>query len=76
MADNSLDGFPGADVTGVNRIATSPTEGEGFLSDERNCRVATVDAGGTPHVSSLWYVWDGKQLPATETLSDQEAVLS
>lgn len=74
MAENSSDGFPGTDVTGVNRIATSPLEGKEFLSDERNCRVATVDAGGTPHVSSLRYIWNGK-LPEAETLSDPEAVL-
>jgi hypothetical protein len=76
LADNSSDGFPGADVTGAKRIAMSPAEGERCLSDERNCRVATVDAGGTPHVSRLWYVWDGTQLPVPETLGDQEAVLS
>jgi hypothetical protein len=29
------------------------------LRGERTCRVATVGAGGWPHVSALWFVWDG-----------------
>jgi PPOX class probable F420-dependent enzyme len=30
-----------------------------FLTTERTCRVATVDGHGQPHVSPLWFVWDG-----------------
>jgi len=29
-----------------------------FLDAQRTCRVATVGAGG-PHLSPVWFVWDG-----------------
>jgi hypothetical protein len=37
-------------------IAMTPEEIDGFLADERTCRVATVGAGG-PHATPLWYLW-------------------
>jgi pyridoxamine 5'-phosphate oxidase-like protein len=40
-------------------IAMSPEEVDAFLLDERTCRVGTVGASGHPHVSALWFVWDG-----------------
>jgi Pyridoxamine 5'-phosphate oxidase len=40
------------------RLAMSQTELDGFLQHERTCRVATINADGSPHVSPLWYVWD------------------
>jgi predicted pyridoxine 5'-phosphate oxidase superfamily flavin-nucleotide-binding protein len=44
------------------RIAMSEAERDEFLNSERTCRVATVDAQGTPHVAPLWFVWDGTSL--------------
>lgn len=32
-----------------------------FLRDQVTCRVATVGMDGEPHVSPLWYVWDGSR---------------
>ena len=42
------------------RIAMTPEECNAFLSTERTCRVGTVGANGLPHVSPLWFVWDGR----------------
>ncbi|GAA4957438.1 hypothetical protein GCM10023238_25200 [Streptomyces heliomycini] len=33
-----------------------------FLTVQRTCRVATVSADGAPHVSTLWFAWDGTSL--------------
>jgi hypothetical protein len=41
------------------RIAMTPEERDAFLAAERTCRLATVGSSGLPHVSPLWYVWDG-----------------
>jgi hypothetical protein len=43
------------------RIAMTATELAEFLASERTCRVATVSADG-PHVTPLWFVWDGDAL--------------
>lgn len=43
-------------------LAMTPDERDDFLATESTCRVATVDAEGQPHVSPLWYVWDGSAL--------------
>ncbi len=40
----------------------SPAELDEFLTIQRTCRVATVSADGTPHVSALWFAWDGTSL--------------
>lgn len=37
-------------------------ERDAFLTEQKVCRVATVSAGGRPHVSPLWYAWDGENL--------------
>lgn len=37
-------------------------ERDAFLREERTCRVATVGSSGAPHVTPLWYVWDGDAL--------------
>ena len=37
-------------------------ERDAFLGEQKVCRVATVSAGGRPHVSPLWYAWDGESL--------------
>lgn len=40
-------------------MAMTADELDSFLRAQRTCRVATVGRGGAPHVSPLWYVWDG-----------------
>ncbi|WKX73739.1 pyridoxamine 5'-phosphate oxidase family protein [Streptomyces sp. XD-27] len=44
------------------RIMMTPEERDGYLAGRRTCRVATVGADGRPHVSALWFVWDGTAL--------------
>ncbi|GGS48734.1 pyridoxamine 5'-phosphate oxidase family protein [Streptomyces griseoviridis] len=44
------------------RIMMTPGELDAFLTAQRTCRVATVSADGAPHVSTLWFVWDGGSL--------------
>ncbi|MFJ2260985.1 pyridoxamine 5'-phosphate oxidase family protein [Streptomyces sp. NPDC087844] len=44
------------------RIMMTPEELDEFLTTQRTCRVATVSADGAPHVSTLWFAWDGKSL--------------
>jgi enoyl-CoA hydratase len=43
-------------------IAMTQSELDAFLGTERTCRVASISAGGRPHVSPLWFVWDGSAL--------------
>ncbi|NBM16429.1 pyridoxamine 5'-phosphate oxidase family protein [Streptomyces sp. GC420] len=44
------------------RIMMTPGELDAFLTEQRTCRVATVAEDGRPHVSPLWFVWDGGSL--------------
>ncbi|MEU7049441.1 pyridoxamine 5'-phosphate oxidase family protein [Streptomyces eurythermus] len=44
------------------RIMMSPAELDEFLATRRTCRIATVSADGTPHVSALWFAWDGTSM--------------
>ncbi|KUF17039.1 MULTISPECIES: pyridoxamine 5'-phosphate oxidase family protein [Streptomyces] len=44
------------------RIMMTPGEVDAFLTGERTCRVATVSSDGAPHVSALWFVWDGTSM--------------
>ncbi|MFI6287923.1 pyridoxamine 5'-phosphate oxidase family protein [Streptomyces sp. NPDC051018] len=44
------------------RIMMTPGERDAFLAEQRTCRVATVSADGRPHISALWFVWDGMSL--------------
>ncbi|CAL9391358.1 pyridoxamine 5'-phosphate oxidase family protein [Streptomyces griseomycini] len=44
------------------KIMMTPGELDDFLTAQRTCRVATVSADGAPHVSALWFVWDGTSL--------------
>lgn len=37
-------------------------ERDAFLREQRICRLATVNRHGRPHVSPLWYVWDGSSV--------------
>jgi nitroimidazol reductase NimA-like FMN-containing flavoprotein (pyridoxamine 5'-phosphate oxidase superfamily) len=40
-------------------IAMTMAEVDAHLRAERTCRVGAVGADGGPHVSALWFVWDG-----------------
>ncbi|MFE0513929.1 pyridoxamine 5'-phosphate oxidase family protein [Streptomyces sp. NPDC058964] len=44
------------------KIMMTPGELDEFLTTQRTCRVATVSADGVPHVSALWFAWDGRSL--------------
>ncbi|MDO9485568.1 MAG: pyridoxamine 5'-phosphate oxidase family protein [Actinomycetota bacterium] len=43
-------------------IAMTSDERDEFLRSERVCRVASVGGDGAPHVTPLWFVWDGASL--------------
>ncbi len=53
------------------RIAMSPEERDEFLRSERTCRVASVKSNGAPHLSALWFVWDGESLWLTSIVKSQ-----
>jgi hypothetical protein len=53
------------------KIAMSDEERDAFLSSERTCRVASVGADGSPHVTPLWFVWDGTSLWLTSIVKSQ-----
>jgi Pyridoxamine 5'-phosphate oxidase len=53
------------------RIAMSPEERDAFLSTERTCRVASVGGDGAPHVTPLWFAWDGGALWLTSIVKSQ-----
>jgi nitroimidazol reductase NimA-like FMN-containing flavoprotein (pyridoxamine 5'-phosphate oxidase superfamily) len=40
-------------------IAMTTAELDAFLTEQRTCRVGTVNAAGQPHVTPLWFAWDG-----------------
>ena len=44
------------------RIAMTDEELERFLATARTCRMGTVGRDGTPHVTPLWFVWDGSSI--------------
>ena len=43
------------------RIAMTPEELNTYLETERICRVGTVSHDG-PHVTPLWFAWDGSTM--------------
>lgn len=45
-----------------NRLEMDDAEINEYLLAHRTCRAATVGKDGTPHVSALWYVWDGTSM--------------
>ena len=49
----------------------SPTERDEFLATERTCRVASVGRDGSPHVTPLWFAWDGTSLWLTSIVRSQ-----
>ena len=44
------------------RIALTPEERDAYLLEQRTCRVGSTGPDGRPHVSALWFVWDGTAL--------------
>src|SRR5258707_4913678 len=40
----------------------TPEELDAFLTCEQTCRAASVGGDGSPHVTPLWFVWDGEAL--------------
>jgi hypothetical protein len=44
------------------RIAMTSQELDAFLGQQRTCRLASVSASGAPHVSAIWFVWDGSSM--------------
>lgn len=57
-------------------VAISMTEEErdDYLRVERVCRVASVGADGNPHVTPLWFVWDGTALWLNSIVKSQRWV--
>src|SRR4051794_15591985 len=53
------------------RIAMDVAERDEFLRSERTCRVATVGSDGAPHVTPLWFLWDGSALWLTSIVRSQ-----
>jgi PPOX class probable F420-dependent enzyme len=49
----------------------SPEERDAFLREERTCRVASTGADGAPHVTPLWFVWEGRSLWLTSIVKSQ-----
>jgi hypothetical protein len=54
----------------ARRIAMDKPELDEFLAGERTCRVATASPQG-PHLTPLWYVWDGSALWLTSLVRSQ-----
>ncbi len=52
-------------------IAMTAAEIDEFLAAERTCRVATSSKDGRPHVSPLWFVWDGGALWLSSVVRSQ-----
>ena len=52
------------------RIAMTPDERDAFLLRQRTCRVATAATEG-PHLTALWFVWDGTSLWLTSIVASQ-----
>jgi Pyridoxamine 5'-phosphate oxidase len=56
------------------KIAMSEAERDEFLRSERTCRMASVGVDGAPHVSALWFVWDGTALWLNSVVRSQRWV--
>lgn len=54
-----------------NKAAMSTEERDAFLAEERTCRVASIGGDGSPHVTPLWFVWDGASLWLTSIVKSQ-----
>ena len=56
------------------KIAMSPEEVDAFLEGARTCHAASVLGDGAPHVSPLWFVWDGQALWLNSVVKSQRWV--
>ena len=54
-----------------NKAAMSTEERDAFLGQERTCRVASIGGDGSPHVTPLWFAWDGTSLWLTSIVKSQ-----
>lgn len=46
-------------------------ERDDFLAGQRTCRVGSLNPDGAPHVTPLWFVWDGAALWLFSTIRSQ-----
>ena len=53
------------------KLAMDDAERDAFLSTERTCRVASIGRDGSPHVTPLWFAWDGSALWLTSIVRSQ-----
>jgi PPOX class probable F420-dependent enzyme len=53
------------------KVAMSTEERDAFLAEERTCRVASIGGDGSPHVTPLWFAWDGASLWLTSIVRSQ-----
>ena len=53
------------------KIALTDEELDEFLRTQRTCRLGTVGKDGTPHVTALWYVWDGTAIWLNSVVKSQ-----
>jgi hypothetical protein len=44
------------------KIALTEEERDAFLGEMRVCRLGSINADGTPHVTPIWYAWDGQAM--------------
>ena len=56
------------------RIAMSAEEVDAYLGAQRTCRVASLGKDGAPHVSPLWFVWDGTSMWLNSIVASQRWV--
>jgi PPOX class probable F420-dependent enzyme len=52
-------------------IAMTADERDQFLVEQRTCRVGTIRGDGAPHVTPLWFAWDGTSLWLTSLVKSQ-----
>jgi hypothetical protein len=55
-------------------IAMTMAEVDAYLRTERTCRVGTVGGDGGPHLSALWFVWDGTAVWLNSVVKSQRWV--
>ena len=53
------------------RAAMTNEERDAFLAETRTCRVASLGGDGAPHVTPLWFAWDGSSLWLTSIVKSQ-----
>lgn len=54
----------------ARKIAMDPAELNEFLAAQHTCRFATASPQG-PHLTALWFVWDGRALWLTSLVKSQ-----